>query len=259
MSGSAVREAAEKAAARLRALAAGHFGVDVAAVRIVDGELRAPGQRASLKDVLGGGVIESKATYHAPPTERGDPTTGAGNVHACWMFVAHRAVVDVDELGRVAVRQIATAQDVGVALNPREVRGQMTGGTVQGLGLALMEELATVDGVIVNDSFTSYLMPTAVDAPEVPTALVEVAEPRGPFGAKGVGEPPAVSSTAAVVAAIRAATGRSLTRVPARPWDCLPGEPAPATGHRRPRELHTSARAGPADSGRLPVFPGSDS
>jgi CO/xanthine dehydrogenase Mo-binding subunit len=126
------------------------------------------------------------------------------------------------------VRQIATAQDVGVALNPREVRGQLIGGTVQGMGLALMEELQTADGVLVNDSFTGYLMPTAVDAPEVLTALVEVAEPRGPFGAKGVGEPPAVSSTPAVAAAIRDATGCGLTRVPIRPWDCVPAQPESA-------------------------------
>ena len=228
MSGSAVRQAAEDAAGQLREQAARYFGTDPAQVQLADGELRAPGQRASLKDVLGAEVIAAKATYHAPPTERGDPVTGAGNVHVCWMFVAHRAVVDVDELGQVAVRQIATAQDVGVALNPREVRGQLIGGTVQGMGLALMEELQTADGVMVNDSFTGYLMPTAVDAPEVLTALVEVAEPRGPFGAKGVGEPPAVSSTPAVAAAIRDATGCALTRVPVRPWDCVPAQPESA-------------------------------
>jgi CO/xanthine dehydrogenase Mo-binding subunit len=225
MSGSAVRQAAEDAAAQLRERAARYFGTDPAQVRVIDGELRAPGRRASLKDVLGSDVIEATATYHAPPTERGDPVTGAGNVHVSWMFVAHRAVVDVDELGQVAVRQIATAQDVGVALNPREVRGQLIGGTVQGMGLALMEDLQAPDGEIVNGSFTGYLMPTAVDAPPVLTALVEVAEPRGPFGAKGVGEPPAVSSTPAVAAAIRAATGRGLTRVPVRPWDCIPCQP----------------------------------
>jgi CO/xanthine dehydrogenase Mo-binding subunit len=102
------------------------------------------------------------------------------------------------------------------------VIGQIEGGIAQGLGLAVMEEIVVEDGKVRNPSFTDYLLPTALDAPEVLAALIEEPEPMAPLGAKGVGEPPCVSSTPAIVAAIRDATGRALSRVPVRPQDiCL--------------------------------------
>jgi CO/xanthine dehydrogenase Mo-binding subunit len=106
-------------------------------------------------------------------------------------------------------------------MNPQAVFGQIEGGTAQGLGLALMEELLTRDGVNTNASFTDYLIPTALDMPPVAADLVEEPEPDAPYGAKGVGEPPTVVSTAAIVAALRDATGRDLTRVPVRPDDIV--------------------------------------
>ena len=130
------------------------------------------------------------------------------------------AEVDVD-LGLSAVVRTGAAQDVGKAVNP-QVEGQIEGGTAQGLGLALMEEIQTRGGLITNASFTDYLIPTALDMPPVESVLIEDAEPDAPYGVKGVGEPPTVVSTAAVVAALRAATGRELTRVPVKPDDiCL--------------------------------------
>jgi CO/xanthine dehydrogenase Mo-binding subunit len=133
---------------------------------------------------------------------------------------AHRAVVDVDpDLGLVRVVHVATAQDVGKVLNPLQVTGQIEGGIMQGVGLAVMEELLLDGGRVLNPSFTDYLIPTALDAPTVSSTCIEQAEPGAPFGAKGVGEPPTISSTPAVVAAIRAATGRPLVRVPVRPAD----------------------------------------
>ena len=99
------------------------------------------------------------------------------------------------------------AQDVGKAVNPQQVEGQIEGGTAQGLGLALMEEIQTRDGLITNASFTDYLIPTALDMPPVESVLIEDPEPDAPYGVKGVGEPPTVVSTAAVVSALRAATG----------------------------------------------------
>jgi CO/xanthine dehydrogenase Mo-binding subunit len=134
-----------------------------------------------------------------------------------------RVVVEVDvELGLSRVAWIGTAQDVGRALNPLAVTGQIEGGTAQGLGLALMEEIQTRDGVITNASFTDYLIPTALDVPPVVAVeLVEEPEPDAPYGVKGVGEPPTVVSTAAIVAALRDATGRELARVPVRPDDVV--------------------------------------
>ena len=161
--------------------------------------------------------------HHHRPTEELDEN-GHGNCHTAFAFVAHRAVVDVDpELGLVKVVQVATAQDVGVALNPLSVLGQIEGGIAQGLGLAVMEEIIFTEGRVRNASFTDYLLPTMLDMPQVVATLVEHPDPMAPLGAKGVGEPPTISSTPAIVAAIRDAIGRDLSRVPVRPADiCLP-------------------------------------
>jgi xanthine dehydrogenase D subunit len=168
---------------------------------------------------LGDTPVEATRAYHHPPTEPLDGD-GQGNAHVAFVFAAHRAVVDVDaDLGLVRVLQVTTGQDVGRALNPRAVEGQIAGGIAQGVGLAVMEEVVVEGGLIRNPSFTDYLVPTTLDMPEVRATLIEQPEPGAPFGAKGVGEPPTISSTPAVVAAIRAATGLALPRVPVRPQD----------------------------------------
>ncbi len=162
---------------------------------------------------------EETVTFRHPPTEVPDEN-GQGMVHADFAVAGHRAVVDVDpELGMIKVIRVDTAQDVGKALNPQSVRGQVEGGIMQGVGLAIMEELILDGGVISNPNFTDYLLPTILDAPDVESVLIERDGSWGPFGAKGVGEPPTISSTAAVAAALRQATGRELARVPVRPQD----------------------------------------
>ena len=160
------------------------------------------------------------------------------------MFVAQRAVVDVDaEAGLCRVAQVATAQDVGRAINPLQVHGQIEGAVAQGVGLATMEEIQARDGLILNASFTDYLLPTALDMPAVESVLLEEAEPGAPYGLKGVGEPPVVASPAAIAAALRSATGRRLGRIPVRPDD-LAGltevEPARTV---RPGQSPTAPRA----------------
>jgi CO/xanthine dehydrogenase Mo-binding subunit len=117
----------------------------------------------------------------------------------------------------VRVVEIATAQDVGKALNPQAVEGQIEGGIAQGLGLALMEEIQVAGGEVRNASFTDYLIPTILDMPPVRVDVLELAHPDAPYGVRGVGEAPTISSTPAIVAAVRAATGKPLTRVPIRP------------------------------------------
>lgn len=166
--------------------------------------------------------ITEEFEHHHRPTGDLD-VNGQGNCHVAFAFVAHRAVVDVDiELGLVKVVQIATTQDVGRALNPLSVLGQIEGGIAQGLGLAIMEEIIVKDGVVLNPSFTDYLLPTALDAPVVVARLVEEPDPQAPMGAKGVGEPPCISVTPAIVAAIRDAVGKEIPRCPVRPQDiCL--------------------------------------
>jgi CO/xanthine dehydrogenase Mo-binding subunit len=171
-----------------------------------------------LVELLGDDVIDETVEWRHRATEPLDPETGQGNAHVQYGFAAHRAVVDVDvELGLVKVVELDCAQDVGNALNPQAVLGQIQGGSAQGLGLAVMEEIQTAGGKVRNPSFTDYLIPTVLDMPPMSIDVLELADPHAPYGVRGVGEPPTISSTPAIVAAIRAATGLALTRVPVRP------------------------------------------
>jgi CO/xanthine dehydrogenase Mo-binding subunit len=183
--------------------------------------------RAALaeRDRSGGGDVDVERIYRHPPTRALDPETGqvaGGPAHVAFACAAMKVIAEVDvDLGLTRIVWIGTAQDVGKALNPQAVEGQIEGGTAQGIGLALMEEIQTRDGVIANASFTDYLIPTALDVPPIVSELVEDPEPDAPYGLKGVGEPPTVVSTAAVVAALRHATGLELARVPVRPEDIV--------------------------------------
>jgi CO/xanthine dehydrogenase Mo-binding subunit len=183
--------------------------------------------RAALeeRDRTGAAEVDVERVYHHGRTWPLDPETGqttGERSHVAFAVAAMRVVTEVDvELGLTRVVWIGTAQDVGKAINPQAVEGQIEGGTAQGLGLALMEEIQTRDGLITNASFTDYLIPTTLDMPPVVSELIEDPEPDAPYGVKGVGEPPTVVSTAAIVSALRDATGRELTRVPVRPDDIV--------------------------------------
>jgi len=155
-----------------------------------------------------------------------DPHTGQGDGHLQYTFAAHRAVVEVDtELGLVKVAEPACAQDVGKAVNPPAVTGQLQGGTAQGLGIAVREEIVIDPGTarVRDPSFTDCLIPTLLDTPPIPVDLLELADPHAPYGLRGAGEAPTLSSTPAIVAAIRDATGLALDRVPVRPEHIAPG------------------------------------
>jgi len=205
MSGGAVEKACRAARAELEARARGGAGDDHLDVAALTAD----------------SPVDVTDEYHHRLTHPLD-ADGQGDAHVSFACAAHRAVVDVDpELGLVRVVHLATAQDVGRVLNPLQVTGQIEGGIAQGVGLAVMEELIVEDGRVRNASFTDYLIPTALDAPTVEATLIEEAEPGAPFGAKGVGEPPTISSTPAIVAAIRAASGAACTRVPVRPRDIV--------------------------------------
>jgi CO/xanthine dehydrogenase Mo-binding subunit len=215
---SSVDSAGSSSASRMTWMASG--AVQTACRAVLD-ELERRGGR-----LRPGEDIDLERIYRHPRTAALDPETGQvtdERAHVAFAVAAMRAVVEVDvELGLTRVVWIGTAQDVGKALNPQAVYGQIEGGTAQGLGLALMEEIQTRDGLITNASFTDYLIPTALDMPPVVAELIEEPEPDAPYGVKGVGEPPTVVSTAAIVSALRDATGRELTRVPVRSDDiCL--------------------------------------
>jgi xanthine dehydrogenase D subunit len=193
-----------------------------AALLLEDGKVVTEGGEvlASIADVLDGEVIEAEDEWRHRPTEAFDLRTGQGRGHVQYSFAAHRAVVDVDtELGLVKVVELACAQDVGKALNPLSVQGQIQGGSTQGLGIAVMEEILVdpVTAKVRNPSFTDYLIPTILDTPAIPLDILELADDHAPYGLRGVGEAPTLSSTPAILAAIRAATGRPLDRTPVRP------------------------------------------
>ena len=227
VTGGAVRAACEQIRERLleraRVLFPGQRGLALAGGRLVSDD----GDLASLADLLtgaAGGPAEVTVTWQHRPTSPLDPQTGQGDAHVQYAFAAHRAVVDVDtELGLVKVVELACAQDVGRAMNPQAVEGQIHGGSAQGLGLALMEEIQVSGGKVRNPSFTDYLIPTILDVPPMPLDVLELADPHAPYGLRGVGEPPAISSAPAIVAAIRAATGLPITTVPVRPEHLCPG------------------------------------
>jgi xanthine dehydrogenase D subunit len=208
VTGGAVKAACEAVRDKLLALAAERLGAPPASLADA---------LARLAEILGGDVVEETIEWRHRETFPLDED-GQGDAHLQFAFSAHRAVADVDcDLGLVRVVDLATTQEVGRAMNPQALEGQIEGGTAQGLGLALLEEVLVRDGRVLNASFTDYLLPTVLDMPPVQIEILEHADPEAPYGLKGVGEPPNISTPPAVVAALRDATGRDLTRVPVRP------------------------------------------
>jgi CO/xanthine dehydrogenase Mo-binding subunit len=167
---------------------------------------------AALTDDQDGCIVVGTGTYD-PRTTPLD-TDGQGVPYETYGFGAQIAVVDVDlQLGTTVVRRIVAAHDVGRAINPMLVEGQIHGGIAQGLGLALMEAYEAGR----TDNLHDYLIPTFGDVPPIEVYIIEDAEPTGPFGAKGVGEPALVPTAPAILGAIRNATGIRIERVPATP------------------------------------------
>ncbi len=159
-----------------------------------------------------GYVLYTEETFD-PPTSPLD-ANGQGIPYAVYGYGAHLAEVEVDtRLGRVKVLRIAAAHDVGRAINPALVEGQIEGGVAQGIGMALMEEFTPGRGENLHD----YLVPTIGDVPPIASILVERASSAGPFGAKGIGEQALIPTAPAILNAIHHATGARITQIPATP------------------------------------------
>ena len=225
MTGGAVKTACEAVRAEVLEIAKRKLSDDLDDgeswddVRLAEGALVIHGRTlAKLGEVLGAVAVEATREYHHRRTIALDPETGQGDSHVQFAMSAHRAVVDVDvELGLIHVVQLDVVQDVGKILNRLSLEGQIQGGTAQGLGLALMEEIQMRDGLVRNPSFTDYLIPTILDMPPLNMRILEFADPNSPYGLRGAGEPPTLSSTPAIVAAVRDACGKQLRRIPLRP------------------------------------------
>jgi CO/xanthine dehydrogenase Mo-binding subunit len=221
--GAAVLRAAE--AARQKVLAAASQELEIAPddLEVVDGEVRAVGapdrsitvRELAQKALRFGGIYEPIEGHGGSAQTSGAPSVAA-----------HLSHVRVDrETGQVELLRHVIAQDVGRALNPALVEGQMRGGATQGIGWALFEELDhDEDGRLLTGSFLDYALPTAERVPEIETLIVEVPAPDGPFGAKGIGEAPVVGAPAAVANAVAAAAGQRMYELPMTPprvWEAL--------------------------------------
>jgi len=162
--------------------------------------------------------------FYQPPTVLPDPDTKYGNISPAYPFACQIAEVDVDpDTGQVTVTNFVAAHDVGRAINPMATEGQIRGGITQGLGWTLMENMAYENGKLINPDFVDYIVPSALDVPEIKPILVEPIEPNGPYGAKGIGEPALNPTMAAITNAIYNATGIRIKKLPVSPEKILAG------------------------------------
>ena len=151
-----------------------------------------------------------------------DKETGHGKPYGAYVFATQIAEVEVDtETGEFEVLKITAVHDCGQAINPMFVEGQIEGGVAMGLGFGTMEEMVVEQGRVRNPQFTDYIMPTALDVPQIVTRIVERPEPSGPFGAKGIGEPALLPTAPAIVNAIQNAVGVRIRSLPATPEKIL--------------------------------------
>ncbi|EFL25689.1 putative xanthine dehydrogenase subunit D [Streptomyces himastatinicus ATCC 53653] len=220
VSGGAVERAAKMVRTQLLQPLAHKFGMSTELLTIADGKITSYDGVLSttVEEALEGKELWATAQCRPHPTEPLDET-GQGDAFVGLAFCAVRAVVDVDiEIGAVRVVEMTVAQDVGRVLNPRQLRTRIESGIAQGIGAALTENLRTSRGVIRHPDLTGYALPTAVDVPDIRIVkLVEERDVVAPFGAKAASAVPVVTSPAAVAAAVRAATGRPVNRLPIRP------------------------------------------
>lgn len=164
-----------------------------------------------------GRQIMAQAHYDAP-CDLPDPETGIGDFAMSYSFGAHAVEVEVDEeTGRVEVVDFVAATDCGNLVNTALAESQVEGGVAQGIGYGLMEDLVCEDGQVLNPRFSTYRIPTATEMPPVRSLWVETNDPRGPYGAKGLGEMGLVPTAAALANAVYDATGARITRIPLTP------------------------------------------
>jgi len=162
------------------------------------------------------GVAMVETTWHDITTGDVDRETGQGNAYSNYSFATQLAEVEVDtETGKVEVLRVIAATDVGKAINPSNVEGQIEGGVVMGVGYALTEEVKQEKGYVKTENLGEYMVPTSLDIPDIETHIVEVPISSGPYGAKGVGEPALIPTTPAILNAIANALGVRVTDLPA--------------------------------------------
>ncbi|MBX3513852.1 MAG: molybdopterin-dependent oxidoreductase [Xanthobacteraceae bacterium] len=221
VTGNATLRAAENLKAKILSALSRQWNCGVEKIAIENGlacHVSEPNRTADLHEIARlTGPLEAEG-YFSTPGERPDPKTGEGNYAATYVFGAQAAEVEVDRnTGRITVLRMAVAQDVGRALNPTAVEGQIYGGVLQGIGMALQEEMVFEEGRPVNASFLDYAVPRIGSAPKIDIALVETDDPLGPYGAKAGAEPTINATIAAIANAVFHATGIRFKELPMSP------------------------------------------
>jgi CO/xanthine dehydrogenase Mo-binding subunit len=240
MSGNAVYEASMKLRDLILGAIADETGQPRESLSIFDGAVVGPDTVVPLPEALSicrrrNVPIETFGTFFGP---KGRPVVrdlAAERVFPDFTFGSHLADVEVDlDTGQVTVLRYVACHDVGRAINPRSVEGQISGGVVQGIGMALLEEVMLQDGVNMTGGFFQYLIPTAADVPDVETVILESGEGMGPFGARGIGEPPIGPPAAVIANAVADAVGGRPTVLPITPERVLECIRAGREGGGRP-------------------------
>lgn len=229
-SGNAIRLACQRAKQKLLEWAAKELGTNTTEGLVLgEGKIMVKShpavsislQEACSKARFAGNRLVGEASFTTHAT-RVNAENGQGAPYWPYGFGAQIAEVEVDtETGKVEILKVVAAQDVGRAINPKSVEGQIEGAVGQGAGWSLWEEVSLYEGKITNTSFSSYLIPTVLDMPEVESIIIETCEPTGPYGAKGVGEPAMLSTAPAVLNAIYNAIGVRINDLPATPEKVL--------------------------------------
>lgn len=236
MSGNAVYEACEQLRDGVLAAVAAATGEPADRLRLEEGMVSGPASGMSLQDALvvcrkRNAPIEALGTFFGPKGKPVVKSLQSDRVFPDFTFGTHLCDLEVDlDTGQVKLLGYVAAHDVGRAINPRSVQGQITGAVAQGLGMALLEEVVVADGMNLTGGFFQYLIPTATDVPEIDAVVLESGEGMGPFGARGIGEPPIGPPAAAVASAIQDALGVrpvSLPMTPERVLECLDAAPSP--------------------------------
>ena len=231
MSGNSIMIAAKEMKPRLLEAAGLLLGVPAEKVELIDGQAWVKGETDSKKvpftEIVKKLYAErlqpiSYGWFKAPNTNR-NPETGQGQAYYVYSYCTNIAEVEVDmETGTYNVTKITSAHDMGRAINPQQVEGQIEGGTMQGFGYGTTEEIQhSPDGRMLNNSFSTYILPTTIDAPEVDPIIIEHRYSEGPYGAKGFGEVPLMCVAPAVANAIYNATGVRIRNLPCKPEKIL--------------------------------------
>ncbi|HDH58122.1 MAG TPA: xanthine dehydrogenase family protein molybdopterin-binding subunit, partial [Bacteroidetes bacterium] len=230
IAGNAAQRAARKAKEQILEVAAELLKADIRELTIKEGKVfvtKNPEQSLPIGKVIRsrhfrpGGQVVIGEHYYDPPTEHQDKEW-RGNISATYGFGAHAVQVEVDEeTGKVKVKKVAAAHDVGRVINPIGAEGQVDGGVAMGIGYALSEQFHLDRGRLLNPNFTDYKVLTTMDIPEVVPIFVETNDPAGPFGAKGMGEMTMVPTPAAIANAVYHATGIRIRSLPITPEKVL--------------------------------------